>query len=548
MVSASLADNFVRYLDSLDKIPGGQIILRYIKSSYKDDPIRSLFELALFIFACNYFLSSKKKENKAELVTFSQREIDELCAEWEPEPLMLPLKPLEKWQLDSLPEIIGHNGSHVVMKNHESKVTNLASYDFLNLNESEELTEAARSSILTAGVGACGPPNFYGTQDVHVRLEEDIAKYLEGELSILYGQDFVTAGSVIPAFLKRGDSCVVDSGVNLAIQKALIVSRCDIEWYDHNDMNHLEEILSELQPVLDKQKPLKRRFIVSEGLFANTGDLALLPKLVELKNKYKYRLFLDESMSIGVLGDTGKGIVEHYGIPRSEIAITIGSLALSLASSGGFCVGVEPMVHHQRIQSNAFVFSASLPPYSAKVASQAIKMISTNLNSLGKSDLITQLHEKTAFTYSKLVGVSDLFVVTSSPQSPIIHLSLSPSFRERFGFPSIYGNAHFLTTGKQSKSSNEFNQYYNLESFILQKIIDQVLEKSSILITRSKTILEQEDLPVLNPHLLVNVNIGASNEELLSMVEALRSAINVVCSNISNENDLIKLQDEIFDY
>jgi hypothetical protein len=105
-----------------------------------------------------------------------------------------------------------------------------------------------------------------------------------------------------------------------------------------------------------------------------------------------------------------------------------------------------------------------------------------------------------------------------------------------------------LTTGKQSKSSNEFNQYYNLESFILQKIIDQVLEKSNILITRSKTILEQEDLPVLNPHLLVNVNIGASNEELLSMVEALRSAINVVCSNISNENDLIKLQDEIFDY
>ena len=86
---------------------------------------------------------------------------------------------------------------------------------------------------------------------------------------------------------------------------------------------------------------------------------------------------MDESLSIGVLGGTGKGLPEHYGVSRDEISITIGSMANSFASSGGFCVGVNPMVHHQRISSNAYVFSASLPPYSAKVTSQAIRNFGT---------------------------------------------------------------------------------------------------------------------------------------------------------------------------
>src|SRR5699024_1303029 len=152
----------------------------------------------------------------------------------------------------------GHNGAHVSLSSGETQVANLATYDFLNLNELDEIKKAASECISHVGVGACGPPNFYGTQDVHVRLEEDLARFLGTDAAILYGQDFVTASSVIPSFLKRGDLCVVDQGVNLAIQKALIVLRADIEWYDHNDMDHLRQILTEIKPVLDKQKPIKR--------------------------------------------------------------------------------------------------------------------------------------------------------------------------------------------------------------------------------------------------------------------------------------------------
>lgn len=529
LITAKLSDNFVKYLNLLDAIPGGPVILRYIKSSYKDDPIRSLFELALFLFAVKYFLSLKKKENKSELV-FSKRELDELCGEWEPEPLVGELEKKEVWQLRSIPQIKGHNGVHVNVETRghlHTGVTNLALWDFLNLNEDESTKAAAKDVISHTGVGACGPPNFYGTQDVHVRLEEDLAKYLETDEAILYGQDFVTAGSVIPAFLKRGDLCVVDSGVNLAIQKALIVSRATIEWYDHNDTEHLEKILKEIKPVLDKQ-PIRRRFVVTEAIFSTTGDLANLPRIVELKNKYKYRLFLDETLSIGVLGDTGRGLAEHCNVPRSEISITIGSMALSLASSGGFCAGVEPMVHHQRLNSNAYVFSASLPPYSAKVASHAIKAISENLDSEGKSLLIQKLRKNTHKAYTILAGASPFLNIVSDPLSPIIHLSLAPQLRDKFDLPEFYGSTSFLATGKQAKSSNHFDDNHNLESFVLQLIIDTVLQTSQILITRTKHILEHEDLPVLNPHLLVNVSSGVSFAELEKLGLALRNAVDVV--------------------
>lgn len=551
LLSSTFQEDFVTALNNLEYIPGGSIILRYIKSSYQNDPIRSLLEFCLVLFALSYFLSSKKKENKSELVRFSRKEIDELCDEWEPAPLVNEVTELENWELKSVPEIIGQNGAHVKLNN--KTAVNLASQDFLNLNENDRIKESARVEIRSAGVGACGPPNFYGTQDVHVRLEEDLARYLDSEQAIIYGQDFVTAGSVIPAFLKRGDLCVVDSGVNIALQKALIVSRADIEWYDHNDVDHLEQILSQLKPVLDRQKPIRRRFIITEGLFANSGDIANLPRIVELKNKYKYRLFLDESLSIGVLGGTGKGLPEHYGVSRDEISITIGSMANSFASSGGFCVGVNPMVHHQRISSNAYVFSASLPPYSAKVTSQAIREILAPENldpTTGKSKLMVQLHKKTVDVYDRLEATLEKLPmhIVSSPQSPMIHLRLREKVREQLNLPLMYGNSTFITTGKPAKLLNEFDEYLNLESFILQKVIDYVLEHEGILITRSKLILEHENLPVLPPHLLIMINIGVKEEELDRVVEVLPKAIENVFSNIKSEEDLLQLRDELVNY
>lgn len=158
-------------------------------------------------------------------------------------------------------------------------VINLASYNFYNFVGNEHIKEKAIQTLRTYGVGPCGPPQFYGTQDVHMKTEADIASCLGTEGCIVYAQAFSTISSVIPAFSKRGDIIVADKAVNYAIRKGLQICRSTIRWYEHNDMEDLERVL---QKIVKEQarKPLTRRFIVTEGLFETVGDCVDLAKTV----------------------------------------------------------------------------------------------------------------------------------------------------------------------------------------------------------------------------------------------------------------------------
>lgn len=162
-------------------------------------------------------------------------------------------------------------------------VTNLASYNFYNFVGNEQVKEKAIQTLRTYGVGPCGPPQFYGTQDVHMKTEADIASCLGTEKCIVYAQAFSTISSVIPAFCKRGDIIVADRAVNYAIRKGLQICRSTIRYYEHNNMEDLERVL---QKVVKEQakKPLTRRFIVTEGLFETVGDCVDLPKLVSISH------------------------------------------------------------------------------------------------------------------------------------------------------------------------------------------------------------------------------------------------------------------------
>lgn len=160
-------------------------------------------------------------------------------------------------------------------------VTNLASYNFYNLVANETLKEKAIQTLRTYGVGPCGPPGFYGTQDVHMKTEADIASHLGVPACILYAQAFSTISSVIPAFSKRGDIIVADKAVNYSIRKGLQISRSSVRWYEHNDMEDLQRVL---EKVIKEQakKPLTRRFIITEGIFENIGDTVDLPRIVRI--------------------------------------------------------------------------------------------------------------------------------------------------------------------------------------------------------------------------------------------------------------------------
>lgn len=132
-------------------------------------------------------------------------------------------------------------------------------------------------------MGPCGPPNFYGTQDVHLKTEADIAAYVGTEAAILYAQGFSVMSSVIPTFCKRGDVIVTDRMANYSVRKGLELARCTIKWFDRGNMDHLEEAMKQVAQEQAKQKKLTRRFIVAEGLSEVTGDSIDLPRMVSVQ-------------------------------------------------------------------------------------------------------------------------------------------------------------------------------------------------------------------------------------------------------------------------
>lgn len=316
-------------------------------------------------------------------------------------------------------------------------MTNLASYNFYNFVSNENLKERAIQTLRTYGVGPCGPPGFYGTQDVHVKIEADIAAFLGTTACIIYAQSFSTISNVIPAFSKRGDIIVADKAVNYSIRKGIQISRSAVRWYEHNDMEDLQRVLAKVTKEQAK-KPLTRRFIITEGLFENVGDMVDLPKIVsgiirpessmtlianlqiELKLKYKFRLILDETWSFGVLGRTGRGVTEHQHVDAAEVDMIVGAMAGPLSAAGGFCAGSDEVVEHQRLSASSYTFSAALPAISAVTASETLMMLQT------QPELFIQLKENIKTMWVQLDPRGDWMSCTSAPENPIMLLVLKP--------------------------------------------------------------------------------------------------------------------------
>jgi serine palmitoyltransferase len=259
------------------RVPGSDMLVRYIRSSYQNDPARSIIELFLFVFVIVYVAKSRFSTERSR-VQLTEEEIDELVAEWNPEPLVGALSAVEKGEAEKVPVIVGASGPKSKLSNGKI-VTNLASANYYNFLASEALKEKAVSTLRTYGVGPCGPPNFYGTQDVHMQTEADVAAHLGVPSCIVYAQAFSTISSVIPAFSKRGDIIVADKAVNYSIRKGIQLSRSTVFWYEHNDMEDLERVLQKIIKIYSR-KPLTRRFIVAEGLSENIGDMCDLTKIV----------------------------------------------------------------------------------------------------------------------------------------------------------------------------------------------------------------------------------------------------------------------------
>ncbi|KAI6243007.1 Aminotran-1-2 domain-containing protein [Aphelenchoides fujianensis] len=319
-------------------------------------------EAVLIAFVVYRFVFRKYRSKEVEC-KLTEEEKDEIIKQWSPEPLVAK-------------QVEGKMGTTITIDG--KQYANLATSNFLCFVGNERIESAAKSSIFKYGVGSCGPRGFYGTVDVHLDLEKQIAAFMGCEESVLYSYGFATIASGIPAYAKRGDIIYADKECNFAIQKGLQASRSRIEWFEHNNVDDLERLLK-IQAENDKKNPKKaaavRKFILVEGIYAKSGELCPLPRLLELKWKYKVRIFIDESFSFGVLGKSGRGITEHFGVNVVDVDMILVSLENAIASTGGFCCGRSYVVGHQRLSGLGYCFSASLPPLLATAAQEALNII-----------------------------------------------------------------------------------------------------------------------------------------------------------------------------
>lgn len=227
---------------------------------------------------------------------------------------------------------------------------NFSNYDVFNLGR--RYKEEIKSIIKEYGVGTCGPRGFYGTIDVHLELEEKIAKAMGKENAIIYSNYFTCVQSVITSFCKSLNNVFVDKRASEAIKRGLSLSRCKV--YEYDSLEDLEKKL---------QQPFSDKYVICERIGKNTGELLDMNKLIEMKNKYRFRIILDESYTIPFMYQTPNDR-ELY----DSVELIIGSLSHGYPTNGGFCVGCKEAIDYQRLAGSAYVFSASLPAYISKAA------------------------------------------------------------------------------------------------------------------------------------------------------------------------------------
>jgi serine palmitoyltransferase len=415
------------YSQVQDLVWNGPIYYReWWTNLYREAPVHVIIETSLIVFILwlTFFRRTVDPQKTSKNPKLSKAETEMLIREWEPEPLVPELSEKSASILNSMKVVEDVQGLYMTIRGIKKPVLNMSSFDFLGLGSDPSLKTAASNALDKYGCGSCGPRGFYGTIDQHLMIERAVADYMGTDEAISYSDGASTVSSAIQAFCKRGDLLIVDEACCEQVLMGVNLSRSVVKFFKHNDMKHLEAILTSVaadDKRLKRDGTSQRRFIITEGLYRNCGDLCPLPEILDLKEKFCYRLLMDESVSFGAVGKTGKGVTEHYGIPITAVEIITIAMDTVLGSIGGLCIGSRDIVEHQRLSGAGYCFSASACPFLSAVALEALGIMS-------KSDSpMKALHANTQTLYKALKSVPKMEVVSDEP-SAVIHLRIKSDF------------------------------------------------------------------------------------------------------------------------
>ncbi len=296
------------------------------------------------------------------------------------------------------------------------KILMLGSNSYLGLTCHPKVKAAAAAALEKYGTGCAGSRFLNGTLDIHRQLEDRLAAFFRKEAALVYSTGFQTNLGTISALVGKNDTVLIDRLDHASIIDGTRLSFGKIKKFTHNDMDDLERILTHCGE--------NGKLIVVDGIFSMEGDIARLPRIVELAREYNARVLVDDAHSVGVLGKTGRGTAEHFGL-ENEVDLIMITFSKSLASIGGCVAGSESVIHYLKHFSRPLIFSASLPPAAVATVMACLDIVEE------EPERRSRLWE---ITHKMLEGFKGMGFRTGDSETPIIPLiigDLEKSFMMR---------------------------------------------------------------------------------------------------------------------
>ncbi len=315
-------------------------------------------------------------------------------------------------------------------------VINLSSNNYLGLNTHRRLVNAAKQATETFGVGSGAVRTIAGTMQIHMELEEAIARFKHVEASVVFQSGFTANAGTVSSILGKGDLIISDELNHASIIDGSRLSRAEIRVFPHKDLNRLEEILKETANFAGK------KLLITDGVFSMDGDIAPLPALVELGERYGAILMVDDAHSSGVLGKEGRGTVDHFNL-HGRVDIQVGTLSKAIGSLGGYVCGSRKLIDFLYHRARPFLFSTSHPPAVAASCLAAFQVLQE------EPEWIERLWENTRFFKAGLDRLGFNTGQSETPITPIIvgkgdlamrfsdELFANGVFAQGIGFPTV---------------------------------------------------------------------------------------------------------------
>ncbi len=321
------------------------------------------------------------------------------------------------------------------------RVLNFCSNNYLGLANHPRMREAARQAIERYGVGPAAVRTIAGTLDLHLVLEEKLARFKGVEAAISFQSGFNANLATIPALVGEGDAVFSDELNHASIIDGCRLSRARIVRYAHNDPNDLEAKIRE------NLGTFRRGLIVTDGVFSMDGDIAPLPEIVEIAERYNLMLMVDDAHGEGVLGRGGRGIVDHFGL-HGRVDIEVGTLSKAFGVVGGYVAGRREIVEWLRQRGRPFLFSSAMTAADTAACIAAVEILEES------TELVDRLWENTHYFKAEMRRLGFDLGQSVTPITPVMlgEAPLAQAFSRRLFEEGVFAQAIGYPTVPRGKA------------------------------------------------------------------------------------------------